>query len=45
MVELDIVLYIQFCVWGIIYAVGPRVATVPPPLGILFPVTYDSERS
>jgi hypothetical protein len=34
MVELDIVfLYIRSCVWGIIYVVGPGVATVqtPPP--------------
>jgi hypothetical protein len=32
MVELDIVLlYIQSRVWGIIYAVGPSVATVQTP--------------
>jgi hypothetical protein len=32
MVELDIVLlYIQSHVWGIIYAVGPSVATVQTP--------------
>jgi hypothetical protein len=32
MVESDIVLlYIRSCVWGIIYAVGPSVVTVPTP--------------
>jgi hypothetical protein len=32
MVESDFVLlYIQSCVWGIIYAVGPNVATVQTP--------------
>jgi hypothetical protein len=32
MVESDIVLlYIQFCVWGIIYAMGPSVGIVQTP--------------
>jgi hypothetical protein len=32
MVELDIVLlYIRFCVWGIIYTVGPNVVTMQTP--------------
>jgi hypothetical protein len=45
MIESDIVLlYILSYVWGIIYVVGPNVATVQTPGG-LFPVMYGSGRS